>query len=101
MSTRLAILGGGRMGEALVGGLLDAGWDPSDLAIAEVDGDRRRALEQRFPAVLVAPSPAWAVADADVVVVAVKPADVVSSLESGLPSLGASTLVVSIAAGVT
>ena len=27
--TRLALLGGGRMGEALVGGLLDAGQDPA------------------------------------------------------------------------
>ena len=101
MSTRLAILGGGRMGEALTGGLLDAGWDPATLSIAEVDGDRRRALEQRFRTVLVVPSPAWAVADADVVVVATKPADVAASLESALPSLGTATLVVSIAAGVT
>ncbi len=101
MSTRLAVLGGGRMGEALLGGLLDAGWEPAALAVAEVDGDRRRALEQRFGPVLIAPSAAWAVADADVVVVAVKPTDVVSSLELALPSLGDATLVVSIAAGVT
>jgi pyrroline-5-carboxylate reductase len=57
-----ALLGGGRMGEALLAGLLDAGWDADTLALAEVDPERRRLLEQRFPGVRVAPSPAWAVA---------------------------------------
>src|SRR5262245_50623777 len=42
---RLALLGGGRMGEALLSGLLDAGWEPEGLAVAEIDADRRRSLE--------------------------------------------------------
>jgi pyrroline-5-carboxylate reductase len=96
----LALLGGGRMGEALLGGLLDAGWDAESLAVAEVDPERRRVLEQRFPGVRVAPSPAWAVADAEVVVVAVKPGDVAAALEQAEPSLGPDALVLSIAAGV-
>jgi pyrroline-5-carboxylate reductase len=41
------------------------------------------------------------VADADVVVVAVKPGDVTATLETASPALGAGTLVISIAAGVT
>jgi pyrroline-5-carboxylate reductase len=89
------------MGEALVGGLLDAGWDADALAVAEVDGDRRRALELAFPDVRVVPSPAWAVPDADVVVVAVKPDDVVGALEAAAPVLADGALVLSIAAGVT
>src|SRR5262249_6786709 len=40
-------------------------------------------------------------ADADVVVVAVKPGDVAATLETALPALGTDSLVVSIAAGVT
>jgi pyrroline-5-carboxylate reductase len=96
----LALLGGGRMGEALLGGLLDAGWEAESLAVAEVDAERRRVLEERFPGVRVVPSPAWAVADAEVVVVAVKPGDVPAALEQALPSLGTDTLVLSIAAGV-
>jgi pyrroline-5-carboxylate reductase len=98
---RVALLGGGRMGEALLGGLLDAGWEPEALSVAEVDADRRRALEGTFPGVHVAPSPAWAVAEADVVVVAVKPGDVVAALESAAPALADGALVLSIAAGVT
>src|SRR3982074_1200388 len=84
---QVAILGGGRMGEALVTGLRNAGWDLDSIAIAEVDPDRRRALEERFPGVRVVPSPAWAVADADVVIVAVKPGDVPAVLSSSLTSL--------------
>jgi pyrroline-5-carboxylate reductase len=89
------------MGAALVGGLLDGRWDADALSIAEIDGERRGALEQQFPKVRVVPSAAWAVADADVVVVAVKPGDVEATLETALPALGAETLVLSIAAGVT
>jgi pyrroline-5-carboxylate reductase len=49
----------------------------------------------------VVPSPAWAVPEADIVVVAVKPDDVVTALESAAPALGDDTMILSIAAGVT
>jgi pyrroline-5-carboxylate reductase len=99
--SRVALLGGGKMGAALVGGLLDAGFEADSVSIAEIDGDRRSALEKQFPKVRVVPSAAWAVADADVVVVAVKPGDVPATLETARPALGTDTLVLSIAAGVT
>lgn len=89
------------MGEALIAGLLDGGSEPDSLAVAEADPDRRRALEERFPDVRVAPTAAWIVNDAEVVVVAVKPADVPALLEGALPTLPEDTLVLSIAAGVT
>jgi pyrroline-5-carboxylate reductase len=99
--SRVALLGGGKMGAALLGGLLDGRWEADALSIAEIDGERRVALEQQFPKVRVVPSAAWAVADADVVVVAVKPGDVEATLETASPALGPGTLVLSIAAGVT
>jgi pyrroline-5-carboxylate reductase len=89
------------MGEALLAGLLDAGWEPEGISLAEVDPDRRRVLEERFPQVRVVPSPAWAVADAGLVVVAVKPGDVVAALEQCATTLPEQALVLSIAAGVT
>ena len=89
------------MGAALVGGLLDGGWEADQIGVAEIDVERRRELEQQFPKVRVVPSPAWAVADADVVVVAVKPGDVPATLEAALPALPEHALVLSIAAGVT
>lgn len=89
------------MGEALLAGLVDGGFDAEDLAVAEVDADRRHYLEGRLPGVRVAPNPAWVVGDADVVIVAVKPTDVASVLEVAGPTLPEGALVLSIAAGVT
>ena len=99
--TRVALLGGGKMGAAFAGGLLEADFDAADLAVAEVDADRRRDLETRFPDVRVVPSVAWAVADADVVVVCLKPGDVAEALDAAGAALGDAALVLSIAAGVT
>lgn len=97
----VALLGGGRMGEALLAGLVAAGFEPDHLAVAEIDADRRHALEQRLPGIRVAPNPAWVVGDADVVIVAVKPGDVADLLEAAAPTLPEHALVLSIAAGVT
>jgi len=98
---RLALLGGGRMGEALLGGLVEGGWDADALSVAEPEPERRRELEQRFPEVRVVPSPAWAVGDADVVVVAVKPPVVPDALAQAGTAMPDDALVLSIAAGVT
>ncbi len=99
--TKLALLGGGKMGEALIGGLIDAGRAVDDLAVAEVSPERRHALEFRFPGLRVVPAPAWAAADAELVVLAVKPGDVAAALESAASAMAPGALVLSIAAGVT
>lgn len=89
------------MGGALLRGLIDSGFDASDLAVAEAAPARRSELEAEFGGVRVAPSAAWAVADADVVVVAVKPDHVAAVLEEASSGLRADAMVLSIAAGVT
>lgn len=89
------------MGEALIAGLLDGGIDIEALSVAEADPDRRRALESQFPDLRVVPSAAWALPEADVAVVAVKPGDVAAVLHGALEALGTATLVLSIAAGIT
>jgi pyrroline-5-carboxylate reductase len=89
------------MGEALLGGLIDGGWDPENLVVAEIAAERRHAIEGRFAKVRVVPNPAWAVAEAEVVVVATKPGDVSAALAASEPVLEPGALVLSIAAGVT
>ena len=55
MSDRvLQIVGGGRMGEALLGGLLAGGRAPESLAVAEVFAARREELSASYPG---SPSP--------------------------------------------
>ncbi len=100
-SVRIALIGGGKMGLALVSGWLDRGFDAADIVVAEPDADRRREIETAQPAVHVVPAAAWAVSDADVIVIAVKPGDVAVALESAGAALGERALIVSIAAGVT
>jgi pyrroline-5-carboxylate reductase len=91
---RLEIIGGGRMGEALVRGLLAAGWQSSDLAVVEALDVRRRELAAALPALNVTAQPG----PAQGVVVAVKPDDVAGAVAAAVGA-GAER-VLSIAAGV-
>ncbi|MBI2710472.1 MAG: pyrroline-5-carboxylate reductase [Actinobacteria bacterium] len=96
--TRLVLVGGGRMGEALVGGLLSSGWaSPDGLAVVEVAAERREALASRFPGVLVT-SGIEGAGPVGGAVVAVKPADVPDACTA--LRLAAPGRVLSIAAGV-
>jgi pyrroline-5-carboxylate reductase len=71
---RIAIIGGGSIGEALLSGLLRAGRQVKDLVVAERVPERVKYLADTY-SVLVT-SPTEAVENATFVVVAVKPADV-------------------------
>ena len=94
---RLLLVGGGRMGEALLAGLLSSGWaaSASELAVAEKVAGRCDELAGRYPGLVVGPS----VVAADGAVVAVKPGDVAAACEA-LAGVGVGR-VLSIAAGVT
>ncbi|MDZ7679332.1 MAG: pyrroline-5-carboxylate reductase [Acidimicrobiales bacterium] len=91
----LEIVGGGRMGEALLGGLIAGGWSPGDLAVVEALPARRDQLAERFPDVTVTSEPL----DASGAVVAVKPGDVPDAVGAAV-ARGAGRIL-SIAAGVT
>lgn len=92
---RLQVIGGGRMGEALVGGLIAAGWSASDLAVVEPIDSRRGELQRLFPGVTVVDT----AGPAHGVLIAVKPADVPEATAAAVAH-GADQ-VLSIAAGVT
>ena len=97
---RLAVVGGGRMGEAIVGGLISAGTlSPETITIAEPNADRRATLHVTYGVTCVGAG-RDAVQDADVVLLAVKP-QVMDAVVADLSDLLAGTLVVSIAAGIT
>lgn len=97
---RLAVVGGGRMGEAIVKGLLDAGSvDACHVVIVEPDAQRRKTLGEAH-GVTAVPNALEVVPDADIVIVAVKPQVIADVVTAMAPSL-AGSLVVSIAAGVS
>jgi pyrroline-5-carboxylate reductase len=74
--SRIAIIGGGNIGEALLAGLLRSGRQVKDMVVAERVPERARYLSDKY-SVLVA-DVADAVENANFVVVAVKPSDVES-----------------------
>ena len=97
---RLAIIGGGRMGEAILGGLLASGSLAPELAVvAEPDPQRRKELEFGHGVECVA-SALEAVGGAEVVIIAVKPQVIDAVIVELAPGLEGA-LVVSIAAGIS
>lgn len=101
--TRIAVVGGGRIGEALIAGLLESGRATKDLVVVEPSASRAAQLAERFK-IRVSGSVTEAVVGADIVVVAVKP-NVVDSVLTDLSKAdldsGSDQVLVSLAAGVT
>lgn len=92
---RLVIAGGGKMGEALLAGLVRAGWATAeDLAVVEPVGERRAQLAATYSGLHVADVPVAA----EGAIVAVKPA-IVPEAAAALGAAGCGR-VLSIAAGV-
>src|SRR3954469_3402 len=102
---RIAIVGGGSIGEALLSGLLRAGRQVKDLVVAEKSPDRAKYLSDTY-SVLVTTVPE-AVEPAAYVIVAVKPADAgtvvneIAETAAKAESDTAEQVFVSVVAGVT
>ena len=98
---RIAIIGGGRMGQKLCAGLLSyCGIDPADICVANPGEAKRLAIEEAYGVQTVAC--AAEALPAQTIILAVRPADVATVCEelaeAGLP---ADALVISVAAGVS
>src|SRR4051812_37843612 len=85
MGGTVAILGGGRLGTALHSGLLSSGWRDESQIVVTRRGDDNVA----------------AIADASIVVIAVKPQDIDTLLAEIGPKLTPEHTVVSVAAAIT
>lgn len=95
---RLAILGGGVMGETLLTTVLAAGQPAADIVVAEKNADRAEYLRTTHGVEVADVVPA--VTDAEVVFVVVKPQDVLSVFAQVGSLIAPSATVVSFAAGV-
>jgi len=99
-SRTIAIIGGGNMGRALVGGLIRRGTPPGAIRVGEPHEAARQALQRDFGCV-VAGDNAGCLQGADAVVVAVKPQLAAAVLTGIAPQLQAGrALVLSIMAGI-
>jgi pyrroline-5-carboxylate reductase len=97
---KLAVLGAGKMGEALVAGLLASGWRKPDEIVATTRRDERASeLSQQY-GIEATTENAKAVAGAEVVVIAVKPQDIDSLLADVSAHLTPDQTVLSIVAAI-
>jgi pyrroline-5-carboxylate reductase len=97
---RIAILGAGRIGEALVSGLLSSGWrEPHELAVTSRRQERVDELWERY-GVHATTSNAEAASGASVVVIAVKPQDLDALLGEIGGLIGEDQTVLTIAAAI-
>ncbi len=95
----IGVMGAGRLGSAVLAGLLASGHAAEDVVVAEKDAARAAGIAGQY-GVEVHP-PTVVAQRADVLLVVVKPQDVAAALTEVAPVVAADTLVVSLAAGVT
>ncbi|MGZ0086235.1 pyrroline-5-carboxylate reductase ProI [Caldibacillus thermoamylovorans] len=97
----IALIGAGSMAEALIAGMTKAFCRPTDVIVANRQNRARLEELARRYGVRVAPSVREAAEQADIIVLAMKPKDVVEAMHTIAPALGAAPLILSLLAGVT
>jgi pyrroline-5-carboxylate reductase len=95
----IAVLGAGKMGEALTSGLLRAGRSPSGVIAAVRRSDRAAQLRDTYGIEVL--GAAAAAQRAQTLLITVKPQDMAALLDEIAPQVSAGKLVISVAAGIT
>jgi pyrroline-5-carboxylate reductase len=95
----IGIFGAGKMGEALISGLLRAGRPPSGVAAVVRRPERAEQLRTGYGVAIL--TAADAAKRADTLIITVKPQDMSAMLDEIAPHVPADKLVISVAAGIT
>jgi pyrroline-5-carboxylate reductase len=97
---QMALIGGGNMGEAIMKGLIAADLvKPQQMTVTDIVEQRLIYLRETY-GVRALSDNAAAVAPADLIILAVKPQDIVPTIQSIASAVGRDQVVISIAAGV-
>ncbi|MDX8377411.1 MAG: pyrroline-5-carboxylate reductase [Mariprofundales bacterium] len=96
-SLAIAFLGGGNMAEAIVAGLLNAGHKAACLHVCERNDERRVFLQQRYAGIIVSDA---INTNADVLLLAVKPQQMLDAATGLGLDISDDATVISIAAGI-
>ena len=95
----IGIFGAGKMGEALISGLLRAGRAPSGVIAVVRRPERAQQLRDAYG--IATTGAAEAAKSADTLIITVKPQDMLPMLDEIAPHVPADKLVISVAAGIT
>ncbi|MGP4004749.1 pyrroline-5-carboxylate reductase [Streptomyces sp. 8N706] len=98
MTQKVAVLGTGKIGEALLSGMIRGGWSPSDLLVTARRRERAEELRSRYGVEPV--SNPEAAKTADTLILTVKPQDMGALLDELVPHVPSDRLVISGAAGI-
>src|SRR4051794_5244582 len=97
---KIAILGGGTIGESLLAGLLSSGWrDPGEVVVTGRRDERLAELADRHGVAVTLANPE-AVAGAGLIVISVKPQDIEALLEELTGHVTSDQTVLSVAAAI-
>lgn len=96
--TRLAFLGAGNIAQAIIGGLLDNGFEAGNITAADPVPAQRERLAAR--GINATADNVEAARAADVIIISVKP-DVVQTLAGEIAGVASDKLLISVAAGIT
>jgi pyrroline-5-carboxylate reductase len=100
MDGKLGILGGGKMAEALLSGLLKSGWRaPGEVVVTVRREERAKELVERYGVTVILDN-VEAVTQSQIILVAVKPQDMAAILDQIGGDVHRDQLVVTIAAGI-
>lgn len=98
----IAVIGGGKIGEALIAGLVASGVNPKDIHVTNRTEARRQYLKETY-AIVPFEDNAQAVDEVEVVFLCVKPKDLIGVVEEIAEAIdnNTATTVVSMAAGIS
>ena len=97
--SKVAVIGAGVMGEALIAALISSGVNPNRITISEKREERAQELISKY---LIKSAPLTSnVADADALLLVVKPQDMATVLEEIKDSINQTSVVITFAAGKT
>jgi len=100
LDKRVGMIGGGKMGSALIGGMISAGViEPRNITVSDVMAQRLDDLKKSFGVKAVNDN-GQAVKTADILILAVKPQNVAGVLDEIRGAIDKKTLLLSIAAGI-
>ncbi|MDX9821585.1 MAG: pyrroline-5-carboxylate reductase [Syntrophales bacterium] len=100
LDKKVGMIGGGKMGSALIGGMISAGVvEPRNITVSDVMAERLSDLKKNFGVKAVNDN-GQALKAADILLLAVKPQNIADVLEEIRGAIDRKTLLVSIAAGI-
>lgn len=97
--SKIAFIGGGNMASSIIGGMLANGFQPEQICVGNRGAEKCRRLKETYGIATTLDNHA-AVADADIVIMAVKPQVMGAVIADLASSISPGSVVVSVAAGI-